>query len=192
MAKLPFVVEPRLRSAIDKIGNEEIGVFEIERKGYLTVQERNFVQQVEKTDQGTSSVLKLSRKIAQEFGIGLERAYNMVLASVGYESKDSDDELQKEVELKFSEEISDMIQGLTLMQARSEMVEALCMLIHRIDDTFTPEDLKDVHPDLIDELSKFYKEELSKSTERLKQLHDEQTAISAEEIEKKHPRKKIG
>jgi hypothetical protein len=34
MAKLPFVVEPRLKPIIEEIGSEESGKIQIERRGY--------------------------------------------------------------------------------------------------------------------------------------------------------------
>jgi hypothetical protein len=190
MAKLPFVVEPRLKPILDRVGNEEIGIFEIERRGYLSVQERNFVQQVEKSDDGTSAVIKLSRKISSRFGIGLERAYSMAIASVSVVDIEDRDELQNLVDEEFSDEISEMITSLSQMQAKAEMVQALCMLIHRIDSSITPNDLIEIHPELISELSKFYVEESNKSTEKIKQLQEEETKeVSVADIEKK-PRKK--
>ena len=44
MAVLPFVIQPKKNTEIIKIGDEQIGVFEIERKGYLTVAEKSFVE----------------------------------------------------------------------------------------------------------------------------------------------------
>lgn len=190
MAKLPFVVEPRLKPVLDRVGNEDIGIFEIERRGYLSVQERNFVQQVEKSDDGTSAVIKLSRKISARFGIGLERAYSMAIASVSVADVDERDELQNLVDEEFADEISEMITSLSQMQAKSEMVQALCMLIHRIDADITPNDLKEIHPELISELSKFYVDESNKSTEKIQQLQEKESAeVSVADIEKK-PRKK--
>jgi hypothetical protein len=190
MAKLPFVVEPRLKPVLDRVGNEDIGIFEIERRGYLSVQERNFVQQVEKSDDGTSAVIKLSRKISARFGIGLERAYSMAIASVSVADVDERDELQNLVDEEFADEISEMITSLSQMQAKSEMVQALCMLIHRIDADVTPNDLKEIHPELISELSKFYVDESNKSTEKIQQLQEKESAeVSVADIEKK-PRKK--
>ena len=47
MAPLPFVVEPRRKPIVERVGNEESGVIEIERRGYLTTGEKTFVQQVQ-------------------------------------------------------------------------------------------------------------------------------------------------
>ena len=52
---LPFVVQPRLAPVIEQVGNEESGIFEIERRGYLTVAEKAMVQQA---TQGDESVLR--------------------------------------------------------------------------------------------------------------------------------------
>jgi 5'-3' exonuclease len=190
MVRLPFVVEPRLKPILERIGNEEVGVFEIERRGYLSVQERNFVQQIEKSDDGTSAVIKLSRKISAGLGIGLERAYNIAIASISISEGSGRDEYQDRVDEEFAEDITEMITSLSQMQAKGEMVQALCMLIHRIDSSITPNDLKDIHPDLITELSKLYTDESNKSTERIKEVQEEnQKKVDVAEIEKKSRKK---
>lgn len=190
MAKLPFVVEPRLKPVLDRIGNEEIGIFEIERRGYLSVQEKNFVQQIEKADSGTSAVIKLSRKIAAHYGIGLERAYSIAIATVST-NDGATDELQSNVESEFADDIGEMITSLSQMQSKSEMVQALCILIHRVNPEIGPGDLSEIHPDLIIALSQFYTEEANKSTERMVLLQQDGTKqVSVTEIEKK-PRKKM-
>lgn len=190
MAKLPFVVEPRLKPVIDRIGNEEIGILEIERRGYLSAKEKNFVQQIEKSDDGTSAVIKLSRKIASRYGIGLDRAYNITVATLSIDAEAKQDELVIKVEEDFPEEINEMISSLTQMQLKSEMIQALCILIHRVNHDFGPDDLKEVHPDLITLISNLYNDEANKSTERMKELYeDELQPTGVTEIEKK-PRKK--
>lgn len=190
MARLPFIVEPRLKSVIDRLGNEEIGIIEIERKGYLTVQERNFVQQIQRSDQGAGHVIKLSRSIASKYGISLERSYNVAMGCLGASmDEDQDQEYKEKAEVEFADEINITIQNLGAMQSQSEMVEALCMIINRINSDFNPNDLKEIHPDLVAELSNLYKDELNKSTDRIKELHD-QADVSVEEVEKKQAREK--
>ena len=44
MGKLPFVVAPKLKSKIETLGTEVSGKIEIERKGYLTVGEKGFME----------------------------------------------------------------------------------------------------------------------------------------------------
>lgn len=184
MARLPFIVEPRLRPVIDRLGNEEIGIIEIERRGYLTVNERNFVQQVQRTDQGANHVITLSRKIATKYNISLERAYNLTIGCIGAPITE-DIDLKDKAEEEFAEEIATVIQNLGAMQAQSEVIEALCMLINRVNPDFDPgNDLKEVHPDLIAELSGLYRDELSKSTERLQELREKQEG-QVEAMEKK-------
>ena len=190
MAKLPFVVEPRLKPVIDRIGNEEIGILEIERRGYLSAREKNFVQQIEQSDNGTSAVIKLSRKISSHYGIGLERAYNITVGTLSMDGGNQQDELLPKVEQEFATEISEMISSLAQMQAKSEMIQALCILVNRVNPDFGPDDFKEVHPDLITMLSNFYNDESNKSTERMKELYaDEAKPADVTEIEKK-PRTK--
>ena len=191
MTKLPFVVEPRTKSAIDRIGNEDIGILEIERKGYLSVQERNFVQQIQGSDQGSMIIVKLSKKVGKRHGLDLEAAYNLVISCINPdEATDHSPELRAQVEEEFAEDISTMISGLASMQSKSELVEALCILVHRVNANLTPNDLQEIHPDLIVELSKFYKEEYIKSTERLKELNSSEESEGNDSSESvKKPRK---
>jgi hypothetical protein len=193
MGSLPFIVEPRLSPVIDKIGTEESGIIEIRRQGYLSVSERNFVQQIQRSDSSTQLIIKLSRSISGKYQIGLDKAYQVAMAALGGDAVS--DDLAKYVPLiesEFDEEISATINGLTQLQAQAELVEALCMIINRVDANFTPSEIAKVHPDLITALSSLYRDELNKSTERIKELQEE-NGTPIEEIEKKpSTRKKSG
>ena len=50
MGKLPFVVQPRLKAIKERIGSEDAGYIEIERRGYLTSGEKSFVQQIQQQE----------------------------------------------------------------------------------------------------------------------------------------------
>ena len=76
MALLPFVVQPKKNTEIIKVGNDEVGVFEIERKGYLSVAEKSFVENCFAKSDGVSTlVLRLANKVAKEYKVAPEKAY---------------------------------------------------------------------------------------------------------------------
>ena len=41
---LPFVVQPKYEPILERVGTDESGIIEIERRKYLTVQEKAIVQ----------------------------------------------------------------------------------------------------------------------------------------------------
>ena len=65
---LPFVVQPRLKPVIERIGSEESGVFEIERRGYLSVAEKAIAQQASGGDDSVRQLYVLAGRIARETG----------------------------------------------------------------------------------------------------------------------------
>ena len=78
MPKLPFVVQPKRQSVLERVGNETCGVIEIERKGYLTAGEMAFVQRQTAQDDSTEMILSLIRKAAAKFKIDAQKAYEAV------------------------------------------------------------------------------------------------------------------
>jgi hypothetical protein len=194
MAKLPFVVRPRLSPVIERIGNEEVGIIEIERRGYLSAQEKNFTQQFETSDRGTSAVIKLSRKIGAKYSISLDKAYAIAIEAISGQFSPENKEYSEKAMEDFQDEIAETMSSLSMMQTKSEIVEALCLLIHRVNSDITPDDILDVHPDIISGLSALYKDELVKSIERIEQLNkkdENDKEPTVEEIEKKRRRKEV-
>lgn len=190
MARLPFVVEPRLKPIIERIGTEESGLIEIERRGYLTAGEKNFVQQVQQTDSSASSIITLARRISRSRNLGLENAYTLVM-NIMSGTASSDDALASEIESEFAEEIQQTLTDLTSAQNRLDLVQAACLIINRIDNEFKIEEIVKQHPDLIEGLAQLYREEEAKSIEKLKGAEPEAVTPSVEEIEKKSTRKKV-
>jgi hypothetical protein len=189
MARLPFVVEPRLKPIIDRVGTEESGIVEIERRGYLTAGEKNFVQQVQQSDSSANAIIGLARKVAREYSIGLEQAYNTVTAVITGGAA-LDDKIAAEVEVKFADEIQSTLNDLTNSQSKADLVQAACMVIHRIDKEFQIEDVVKLHPDIIVGLAQLYRDEEARSIEKLKESNNSEESLSIEEIEKKPSRKK--
>lgn len=185
MAMLPFVVKPRREPIIEQIGNEEAGIIEIERRGYLTTGEKAFVQQVQQFDNGTSEIVTTSRQVARKYGLGMDKAYNLVLALISNsEITEKDKEIAAKIEEEFAEQLTNVVKSLASSQTREELVMAACMIKYRIDMDFEISEISKIHPDLIAELAKLYREEDSKSLEAFKEKEQKEVA-SVEEAEKK-------
>lgn len=185
MAKLPFVVEPRLKPVLEEIGSEESGKIQIERRGYLTSGEKAFVQQVLQHDNGTSELIALARKISRRLALKLDEAYELVLKVISGNGEGEDAAV---IEDEFSEEVSIVIRNLTNAQAKEELLTATCLIRYRIDPNFEMDDIIQLHPDIISGLAKLYKEEDAKSVEKLEnnEAQEEEAADeSVEQLEKK-------
>lgn len=189
MARLPFVVEPKRKPIIERIGTEESGIIEVERRGYLTAGEKAFVQQVQQFDNGTSEIITVSRRVAREYSLGMDRAYNLVLAIISGAKNESDTELISQIEQQFAEDLTAVVKGLSAGQVREELVFAACLLRYRVDDTFEIADISAVHPDIISSLAKLYRDEEARSVEAFAASEPESEQVEAvqsvEEAEKK-------
>jgi hypothetical protein len=193
MSKLPFIVEPRLKPIIEKIGSEDAGYIEIERRGYLTTGEKNFVQQVQQQDTGTLKLISLSRQIAAKKNISLEKAYEGLIEAMGGSNKTK---LVQEIQVEYADEVQIVLSSLANVRLREGLLHAACLVMHRIDSSLTMEDVIELHPDIIEGLALLYADEEAKSTERLlnkeeTELQDasdkieEVTVIDVNELEKK-------
>lgn len=179
MSKLPFVVQPKLKSVIEKIGTEESGIIEIERKGYLTGAEKTFVQQVQQQDNGTLQLVSIARRVAKEKKITLEKSYNTVVSILTGEGSGK---LASEIESEYAEDIQKALNSITAARMREDLINASCLLIHRVDSSIEISDVVDLHPDLINGLSTLYREEENRSIEKLKQSQEQEAGESSEEI----------
>ena len=66
MAKLPFVVEPRLKPVLETIGSEDSGKIQVERRGYLTAGEKAFVGSSVSSNDVASVIIGIVRTIAKK------------------------------------------------------------------------------------------------------------------------------
>lgn len=183
MASLPFVVQPRLAPVKELIGTEESGQIEVERRGYLTVGEKAFVQQARTADTGTVELIGLARKVSKEFAIDMEVAYNAVVEIISGKGRSK---RSQQIEEKFAEELQNMLSALANAQSREEMIMAAAMLISRVDTSFDIASINTIHPDIIQQLAALYRDEEVKNIEKLKQDSDQESQkFSIEELEKK-------
>jgi hypothetical protein len=186
MATLPFVVQPRRQPILERIGTEESGQIEVERRGYLTAGEKAFVQQVQQFDNGTTEIVTVSRRVARKYALGMDKAYSLVLAIIS-NAKTEDDELIGQIEEEFAEELTSVVKGLSAGQVREELVMAACLLKYRVNADFEINDIGAIHPDLIGGLATLYREEEARSIEAFSKGEGDEKArpVSVEEAEKK-------
>jgi hypothetical protein len=189
VANLPFVVKPRLTPIIEEIGTPESGIILIERRGYLTAGERNTVQQYLQSDSSATIMIKLARAAARKYDIPLDKAYAGV-SSAMTGSCQPGDKTCIDILNDFAEEIQDVMTELMQVQARMEMVQALALITQRVDSNFEVAKITEIHPDIIDQLSKLYQDEENKSVEKLESMIEASEPLAIEEIEKKPARKK--
>jgi hypothetical protein len=186
MATLPFVVQPRRQPILERIGTEESGQIEVERRGYLTAGEKAFVQQVQQFDNGTTEIVTVSRRVARKHGLGMDKAYNLVLAIISNATTE-DQDLAGQIEEEFAEELTNVVKGLSAGQVREELVMAACLLKYRVNPDFEISEIATIHPDLISGLAELYRDEDKRSVEAFKKDEEEAPSkpVSVEEAEKK-------
>lgn len=187
MSRLPFVVQPRRAPIIEQVGTEESGVIEIERRGYLTTGEKSFVQQVQQSDNGSSELITLSRRVARKYSLGMDAAYKIVLKVISAApiSEEDDAELIDKIEKDFGEDLGAAVRGLAASQFREELVYAACLLRYRVDSDFEIQEVTKLHPDLIEALARLYRDEEARSLEAFDDVSEQVVSTSIVEAEKK-------
>ena len=151
---LPFVVQPRLEPIIERVGSEESGIIEIQRKGYLTVAEKSIVDQASSAMDGQNDMLVIIREIAQEEGRSVIEIF---------------EELQNREESELFNKYTEKIAAVSLtaqsQQQKTEIITATALLMCRIDPEWTVEQTMELHPDLLKGLANLYRDEDMRSLE---------------------------
>lgn len=159
MAKLPFVVAPRMQSKIVQIGNEEIGIVEIEKRGHLSVSEKSFVDSVMQSTDGVSGLVRLASEIGRKRKIGTEKAYTLLIGIIDGSGTGAPSTAIAE---EYSREIAE-IQSMMAESLQRKAIAATTVLIrNRINTEWTVEDTMALQPELLTEFTKFYDEEEAK------------------------------
>lgn len=174
MANFPFVVQPRLKPVVERIGSEEAGYIEIKRQGYLSVGEKAGMRQIMTGYDVTGDVIGLAKQVGAERQLDLQAAYELVSASI---TGDGSDDIYEQYEA----EIKALLAKLTQSQVFAEMAKGFVLLMYRVEgaNELTMDDMAEMHPDILEGLAKLYDEEESKSTERLVDEHK----VEATEVE---------
>lgn len=172
MAKLPFVVQPRLKPIVETIGTEDSGKFEIERRGYLTVAEKAFVQGATAGDTALADLHALASKIARKHGIQAVDVFQILLGAAQDEFGYLED---------FENEVGAALTNLLSYQEKHKLIVATCLLNSRVDGDWTPDDTMTLHPDIIDDLMALYNDEDRKSIAALEAAAADEAAAAGEE-----------
>jgi hypothetical protein len=188
MAKLPFIVEPRLQPKEEIVGSEESGQLKVIRRGYLTTAEKTFVQQQVSDDDSTQVLVRLTRKVGASCKLDMQAAYELLTEVM---QGTMTHKLAQKVFDNYSDEINEVLSAMTTIEERKKLVQAFCLLVYRVDPNINADSIMDLHPDLLDDLSRLYVDEENRSTVRLQGMmlsdedNSEGSADALDALEKK-------
>ena len=157
MAKLPFVTQPRLKPTQEEVGTENSGKILVERRGYLTVSEKMFVQAGLKGDNSQTILFQLINKISVEQGIPPQQ----VLQDM------SEGGSLPEYAKDYAEELAIVMERVSDMNEKTKLLGAAALLMSRVDSDLDMDEVMDLHPELIEQLYLLYVDEENCSLERL-------------------------
>jgi hypothetical protein len=180
MAKLPFIVEPRLKPRKEIIGTEESGQIEIERKGFLTAAEKAFVQAQASEDTTTQEMIHLTRQVGKDLRMDMQSAYELLSRVM---QGDTTGKNEAKIYDDYQKEISELLGRMAAMGERKLLVQALCMLVYRVDAEIDADTAMETHPDLLLALSELYAEEENRSTRRLQETYDDELEGNVDSID---------
>lgn len=173
MSKLPFVVQPRVKPVLVKIGTVDTGIFEIERRGYLNVAEKSFVDDFTQSSDSIKSIVGLATRISITKKISRELAYETIMSIISGKELDK---TGKEVATSYEEEIKDLTSSLAEVQAKRDIAIATVLLQSRVNKEWSLDDTLELDPFIIQQLSDLY------TQEELKQMPEVKTEEDTEEI----------
>ena len=153
---LPFVVQPRLEPIVERLGTEESGVIEIERRGYLTVAEKSITQGGLQGDASVRKMYSLAGRIARETSRQQSEVASDLIQGDRPEYLDP-----------WDEEIGDCLVEMMAFQERVSIIQATALIMCRIDASWTVDQTMELNPDLVTELALFYTEEDAKTIDAL-------------------------
>lgn len=158
MKSLPFVVKPKRQFTKVKVGTETTGVVEIERRGYLTVSEKAFVDGVTQGSDGITSVVALATRVGTKTKHTTEEAFSAIMKAV---QGDVEDPFAVKIREEYPDEVGSILSEMaTAMQQRS-VAAATILIRSRIDPEWTVDDTLDQDPELIAAFADFYTQEES-------------------------------
>lgn len=184
MALLPFVVQPKKNTEKVKVGNEEVGVFEIERKGYLSVAEKSFVENVTQGSDGVAALVRLANRIAADKKIAPEKAYVVITDIM---SGKGGGKLAEAVSADYGDEIASATSRMAESMQRRQIAAATILLQTRINHEWTIQDTLELDPVILEELTALYDREeqrepviVKSSTEEAKEIVGKSTEESGD------------
>ena len=170
MALLPFVVQPKKNTEMVRVGNEEVGIFEIERKGYLSVAEKSFVENVTQGSDGVSSLVRLANRVAVDNKVAAEKAYAAITDAM---SGKATSKLASSIAENYEEELAYATSRMSESMQRRSIAAATILIQTRVNHEWTIQDTMELDPLLVEELTSLY--------DREEQREAIETASSTEE-----------
>lgn len=170
MAKLPFVVQPRRKPILESIGNDDIGVIEIERRGYLTVGEKATIQSSMSDNTAMAELYALGAVISSELDMDVKE----VLQDLFNNAHDKYAKWDKQIKILFTE--------LTNYQSILRLTQATVLIQSRCSSKWSVQDTMDMHPDLLEAVGTLYEEEEAQSLEAFENKEKEKVADTNEEV----------
>lgn len=164
MRNLPFVVEPRRKPEVVRIGTEDTGIFEIERRGYLTVTEKASFQQVSTNKEGAQALRTLAKNISEGQKMPLDKANELlmkVLQSAKLTAK------EEKVMDQYTLELLEVLEVFRRESIHTQMIMATVLLVSRVDKDWSFDDTVQLDMSMIEALSELYQAEDAKSLSKL-------------------------
>ena len=155
---LPFVVQPRLEPIIERVGSEDSGIIEIQRKGYLTVAEKSIVEQATSDVSESGELIAAVKAISKAEGIPVAEVFEKLQSEQG-----------QDLLVKYSEEVAVAASAGQSQQTKMRIIAATALLLCRIDPEWTVEQSMELHPDLLDGLYNLYLDEDTRSLQAFNQ-----------------------
>lgn len=163
---LPFVVKPRLAPIMEQIGNEDIGVFEIERRGYLTVAEKAFAQASNIDDDALINLQSLTAKISRETG----KTRSEVMTAIV-------EDFSTDFLSAYADEIGYVAAAMSLYDEKVKFVRATALLFSRVDPEWSIEQTLELAVELVAELAQLFEDEEARDTTAIQASMDASTGV---------------
>ena len=142
-----------------RIGDDESGVFEIEKRGYLTVAEKTFVDNFTQNPELMRNLVRVCGVIASRYKKPKEECFKAIqtVLSGGAETK-----LEKDIEANYQDEIGDLTAQMADIQTRRTIAAATVLIQCRIDADWALEDTLGLEQQVIEQLCELYDSEEAK------------------------------
>lgn len=156
MAVLPFVVQPKKNIEIIKIGDESSGVIEIKRKGYLSVAEKAFVDNIMQGSDGVASIVLLANKVSQQRKIPPEKAYMAITTCMSGGERGP---LENTIAEEYGSDLAYITSKMAEAMQRRAICAATILLQTRVNHEWSIDDTLELHPTLVQQLNELYDRE---------------------------------
>ena len=176
MPNLPFVVNPRRKPELLRLGNEDVGIIEIERRGYLTTGEKLGYQQIKTNNSGRKALLDLIEAIAKGENTNEEKARALVNKVLDQKKLTKAEEETIE---KYGENFLTMFDVFKQEALFTQVMMATILLMSRVDSKITFEDVSALDSLLVEQLAELFEAEEKKSLKNLSFLESEGSKTEA-------------